>query len=429
MIGTLLTLIVCGSLFILSQAWWRSYLNPVSLGILAWMPALVMLNWPPYFLSPIYIYLNRPVSQYIYIAMAMGFLSFWAGCALVKTLSPTGAFQLSEARRMDINPVVATGLFSLGLAVFLYSYTSSGLADFANLDAQQVAESRLNLHLGLLSFVTILMDIVAIAMFARFLRTGRWAYLLPPTIAIMCYAATLQKSPVAWLAIAYGVVAFLHPRESYRMLLGTLPRRLLVVGFAITLVAGFFAMNQARGLGETQMTGASGPAMEQIYIYSGASAIMNLSVTVDGYLPSEPKLYGAYIGRPILWHVVDRDLFKATRYFGGVNTGTYLLYGWADFRWLGFVITPLLTGAVVMIFLRFAFAGSLLGMVFGAIAIRAVAISAATDVIFDPLTPIILIIAVVACTAMRLTMPRQAAIQVQRGTLSLQQRQRRAPYP
>ncbi|WP_339345909.1 hypothetical protein [uncultured Sphingomonas sp.] len=408
MLGTLMTLIVCAGFFALSQSWWRSYANPVSLGILAWTPALAMLNWPPYFLSPLYIHLNRPLGINIYLAMGMGFLSFWAGCALVKSLSPAHAFDVVDRDPKDISPLVSIILFGVGFAVFLYSYYYSGLADLANLDTQQVAESQLNLHLGVLSFVTMFMDMAAIAMFVLFVRTGRITCLVIPALTILCYVATLQKSPVAWLAIAYGTVALVHPRASYHLLLGTPARRTLVVLFAVLLLVGFFAMNEARGLGEEQMTGASGPLMEQIYIYSGASAIMNLSVTVDGYLPSDPMLYGTYLARNVLWHVVDRDLFGATRYFGGVNTGTYLLYGWADFRWPGFVIAPFLTGAIVMAFIRFALSCRFLGIVFGAVAIRAVALSSATDVIFDPVTPIILIIAAGFALAMRFALPAPA---------------------
>lgn len=416
MLGTLLTLIVCAALLALSQAWWRSYANPVTLGTLAWMPALVMLNWPPYFLSPLYIHLNRPVSVYLYIAMAMALLAFWAGCVLVKTLSPQEAFHVADRDPGDVNVFVAIALFGLGFAVFLYSYLLSGLSDLANLDAQQVAESQLNLHLGVLSFFTLLMDMAAIAMFILFVRTGRVRFLAIPALTIFCYVATLQKSPVAWLAIAYGTVALVHPRSSYRLLLGTPLRRVLVVGMVVILLIGFFVMNQARGIGQEQMTGASGPLMEQIYIYSGASAIMNLSVTIDGYLPSDPMLYGAYLARNVLWHVLDRDIFGATRYFGGVNTGTYLLYGWADFRWLGFVITPFLTGVVVMTFLRFALAGTFLGIVCGAVAIRAVALSSATDVIFDPITPIILVIAASFALAMRL-LPNHRSMAPRMGQL------------
>lgn len=407
MIGTLITLVVCFGLLALSQWWWRSLLNPVSLGILAWTPALVMLNWPPYFLSPLYIQLNRPVSLYVYIAMAVALLSFWAGCSLIKSLSPTHAFDVPRRTTdIDFNPVVAMGLFSVGFLVFVYSYLSSGLADISNLDNQQIAESQYNLHLGLISFLELFMDMAAIAMFAYYIRSKKFKYLIIPIFTVICYSLTLQKSPVVWLVIAYSVSALLQPKASYELLLSTQLRKMTVATVIIGVFVGFFLMNHARGLGDVQMTGASGPVVEQLYIYSGASAIMNLSVTIDGYLPSDPALHGGYLLRPVLWHFIDRDLFSATRYFEGVNTGTYLLYGWADFRWLGFATLPFFTGAAVMLLIRVAMTGSLLGIILGATGFRAVALSVATDVIFDPLTPIILTIAVFACTAMQLAMPK-----------------------
>ena len=87
MIATLLTIAVVIAPLYASQMWWKSHLNPVTIGILAWTPGLIMLNWQPYFLSPIYIHLNRPVAPELYFALAMGFFSFWAGCAAVKALS------------------------------------------------------------------------------------------------------------------------------------------------------------------------------------------------------------------------------------------------------------------------------------------------------------------------------------------------------
>ena len=39
-----------------------------------------------------------------------------------------------------------------------------------------------------------------------------------------------------------------------------------------------FAMNQARGIAVIQMTASSSPILEQIYIYSGAAAILHVPV-------------------------------------------------------------------------------------------------------------------------------------------------------
>lgn len=386
MIGTLLTLAVCLTLFMISRWWWRSHLNPVSLGILAWTPALIMLNFPPYFLSPHYIHLNRAISFNVYLAMGLSFAFFWAGCALVKAISKRNDFDLNPRMELSLNVPRAVLLFSVGLAIFLYGYFHSGLLDLQNLDARQVVEARLNLHLGPVSLLGLFMDIVAIGMFARMLQTQRWIYGILPLIAILCQAATLQKSTFMFLVIAYSFVAALHPRATYRLLWKPLPARIGVIIAVITVGGTLLAMNQARGIAVVPMTAAASPVFEQVYIYSGATAIMNVSVTVDGYMPTDPPAMGLYLLRPITWHLVDRDMLFATRYFEGINAATYMIYGWADFWWLGFVITPFITGVAVMLFIRSALRGSIAGLMLGALAAKAVMLSPSTDVMFDPTT-------------------------------------------
>ncbi len=125
---TLLTLLVCWCLFVVSRLWWKSHLNPVALGVLAWTPALVMLNWPPYFLSPVYIHLNRPIYSLTYVALAIAFLSFWAGCAVVKAVSKPLAFEVVPARlALRADPARMLAVFAVGLGIFLYAYVQSGL--------------------------------------------------------------------------------------------------------------------------------------------------------------------------------------------------------------------------------------------------------------------------------------------------------------
>lgn len=406
MIATLVTLIVCAVLYGLARAWWHSHLNPVSFGILAWVPALVMVNWPPYFLSPLYIHLNRPISALVYYAMAVGFFSFWAGCALVKTLSQPDAFAIVPARAaLHVEWRRLLIVFGIGLAVLIYAYLLSGLLDLSVLDEQQIAESRLRLHLGALSFVILLMDIAAIGFFALFLQSGRWLFCVPTLVALAAYVATLQKSPVVWLLSACLFVGVVHFRASYHIFWRSPARRLGIVAFGAAMFVAFIGMNQARGLAASQLTSASNPVVEQVYIYSGASAIMNVSVTLDGYLPSDDPTMGAFLARPVLWYFLDRDVFESTRYYEGVNAATYLISGWADFRWLGFFITPFLTGIIVMLYIRLGLSGSLFGLIAGAVATRALIFSTATDIIFDPTTMITLALALVASLFARRNQP------------------------
>lgn len=389
MIATLATIAICALLAALTQAWWRSYLNPVTLGVLVWLPGMIMLHWPPFFLSPLYIHLNRPISPLVYIALALGFGAFWAGCAVVKALSKPDAFAIQPLRLNADNSRLFL-VFGLGLALFVYSYLRSGLTDIAYLDEQGVAEARVGLHLGLLSFFILFLDIGATGFFVRFLQTGRWVFAVPMALAMICYGLTLQKSPILQLIAACLVLMALHPRASRYLFWRSTARKAVLAAIGVAVLASLSFMNQARGISVVQMTGASNPVLEQLYIYSGASAIMNVSVTIEGYLPSDPPRFGLYLGRPLLWYVFDRDLFSVARSFEGINTGTYLIYGWADFRWFGFLLMPFLTGVLVMLFLRAGVRGSLVGIMLAVTAARAVVFSSTTDVLFDPTTWILI---------------------------------------
>jgi hypothetical protein len=391
MIVTLITILVCAILFVAARAWWRSYLNPVALGTLVWLPGLIMVNWSPFFLDPRYIYFNRPVTPLIYIALGAAFFSFWAGCAIVKTLSSPDSFALRPGRiRVNTDDRRLFALFAAGLLLFLYSYLRSGLTNLSNLDTREVAEARVSLHLGWLSFLEFFLDIGAIGFFARFLETGKKYLAIPMVIALVCYALTLQKSPVVQLLGACLVLAALHPQASRYLFWRTALHRIVMIALPIVLIAVMIVMNTARGIAVVQMTAASSPIIEQIYIYSGGSAIMNLATTIEGYLPSGDPTLGLYLARPLTWYLVDRSQFVAGAYVEGINASTFLMYAWVDFRWLGFVVTPFLTGVAVMVFLRASLRGGLFQTLLAVTAARTVIFSDATDVVFDQATWIFL---------------------------------------
>jgi hypothetical protein len=411
MFGTIVTLICLAAAFKVSLLWWRSFLNPVAFGILAWTPALVMLNWQPFFVSPLYIQLNRPVSASIYIALVVAFSSFWFGCMTVKALAKSGDFRVNEQLILSrFAPGRGLLLFIIGFLVFSYSYLQSGLTGMSQLDAAGVAESRLALHIGWISFIGLLMDITAIAFFAYFLRTGKWLFVLPIIIALVAYGATLQKSPVVWLGAGCAIASLLQPSASKRLLWHNVAARVIVLTISFLIILAMFWMNDVRGMSAAQLTTSSAAWEEQLFIYSGASAIKNLAVTIDGYLPSDPPALGAYLMRPLFWLFLDMESLQVSRYFEGVNTGTYLIYGWADFRWLGLVLTPFLAGILVMVYLRFATRGELWGLILGAIALRALAISASTDFLFDPTATILIVLALGASWFTRTTEKEEQSV-------------------
>lgn len=397
LLSALLVIVCCAVLARLAWRWWPDALNPIVLGILVWLPAFVMMNWPQFFISPKYIHQNRPFHFSVFLAMGMAFLAFWLGCALVRYLSRPDAFKRHGAGwRTPVSELRLLVLYGIGLAIFIYSYTNSGLSELSTLNEQQVAERRVALHIGPLSFVQIFMDIGAIGFYARCLQTRRWLYLLPLLIAIACYGLTLQKSLIVWMIVAALFVSAVYPRSFYEIFLRRAVTQLFLVVGALAAIILLAATNTARGITAATMTLASSPLLEQAYIYSGATAIKNLSVTLEGYLPSIGPTYGKFLIRPFLWAFTDRSQFESSRYFEGVNAATFLNVAWIDFRWWGFFITPLLTGMVVMLFIRMALTGRLVGLLFGAVAARAVVFTIGTDVIFEPVTWYTLFLIVVA---------------------------------
>lgn len=393
MFGTIITLICLALAFRVSLLWWRSFLNPVAFGLIAWTPALVMLNWQPFFVSPLYIQLNRPVSTNIYVALALAFASFWLGCATIKALAKPGDFVSAESKSFpSIAYPRALALFGLGFLVFSIDFMQSGLSGINQLDAAGIADSRLALHSSRLSFLTMFMDITALIFFASFLRSGRSILLIPIMIALAAYGVTLQKSPIVGLMVGCLAIGLLFPTYALHRLWRPLPMRLTVIFFSLAAVFSMFWINDSRGMSDVQLTTASAPWQEQLFIYSGASAILNLSVTVDGYLPSDPAKLGLYHLRPFLWLFLDMSNLQISRYFEGVNTATFLIYGWGDFRWFGFFISPFLAGSLVMLYIRAGLKGGLFGLILTSIAFRALLFSPSTDYFFEPTVTIFLII-------------------------------------
>jgi hypothetical protein len=207
---------------------------------------------------------------------------------------------------------------------------------------------------------------------------------------------TLQKSRTLFVVVAALLLFMQYPAAAREMILGNRRRKLLAGLMVLLLMAALFVMNALRGIGVVQLTAFESPLAEQAYIYSGATAVLNLSAAMEGHVPSDPPTQGLVLARPITWHLVNRNLLNPTKYFEGINTGTYLVYGWSDFRWFGMVITPFLTGLLVALYLWMSLRKTILGLVLGAIGFQAVVLSVNTDVVFDPTTLILVVIAMLA---------------------------------
>lgn len=373
---------------------WMHRLNPIFIGVIVWAPALVMATLPHEFLSPLYDHLNREIGSTTLVALIAS-LTFFSAGVLCSTavVGKDGWDRILKQNTIQTDDCKLLALYCVGLTVFLYSYLQSGLVDLANLDPEDIASSRLRLHLGPLSFAVFFLDIASIVFFAKMMETRRFIYLLPIAISILCEMATLQKSRVMFQVIAVLYLFLLHPAAARDIAFGTPKRKIITGAVALLCLLALFAMNALRGIGVISLTTFESPWLEQFYIYSGATAILNLSSAIQGHVPSDPPTLGLVLARPISWHLANRDLLNPTKYFEGINAATYLIYPWGDFRWFGFVYTPFLTGLLITIYLWLSLRKTVVGIVLGAIGFEAIVFSVNTDVIFDPTTAILILVA------------------------------------
>lgn len=394
---TALALMTALLALVLARALWRHRLNPITAGVLVWTPAIVLATVPREFISPVYVHLNQNLGLAAVANMVAAYVFFAAGvmCMLAMVGSTDWDRRLAQGR-IQVHDGRMLVLFAFGLAVFVYSFSRSGLSNIAELEAGEVQESQLKLHLGPLSFAVLLLDVASVVFLAKMLETRRAVYGLPALLTVLCQMITLQKSRTLFVVMAAILLFLQYPAAAREMLLGNRKRKLLMATLMALLLAALFAMNALRGIGLVRLTEFESPLAEQAYIYSGATAVLNLSAAIEGHVPNDKPTDGLILARPITWHLVDRALLNPTKYFEGINTGTYLVYGWSDFRWMGAAITPFLTGLLITLYLRISLNKTIAGLVLGAIGFQAVALSVNTDVVFDPTTLILMVIALLA---------------------------------
>ena len=395
---TVISSVICFLAILIGWKIWPHRLNPIVTGALVWTPAIFLATISREFISPIYDHLNHEMGISIYLALVLGFVSFSIGVYVTLLFikrSSWGDVAINR-RKINIHEGRLLILFFVGLGVYLYAILNSGLTDILNLNQVEVSDSRYALHLGTLSFLVIFIDVASVIFFARMLETGRYLYCLPILISIFFHMATLQKSPTLFLVTSIIFVSLIYLREARAILIGTVTRRFVIGLILVMLAILLFLMNSLRGIGSNPMTTFEWPWFEQIYIYSGATAILNLSSAIEGLVPSNPPLYGLILARPISWHFIDRELLDIGLHFQGVNAATYLIYPWGDFRWAGFLITPFLTGVSIIFFYSLALKKTVSGIMLGVIAFKAIIFTPNTDVIFDPTTAIVIFVALIA---------------------------------
>jgi oligosaccharide repeat unit polymerase len=391
--ATVFALVLLLGAFVATRRLWPWRLNPMPLFVLAWTPAIIFTTIQFDFIHATYSLLNNGVGLLTYFTIMFAFIAFCLGVLVARN-----AFGRKWQHRTQATAIAMSNdnrlwqLFAIGLAVFVYSFAQSGLVDQFNLDPEEVFESRLALHLGILSYAVIFLDVTSTVFAAKFMETKRKIYLIPFAVTLICYAATLQKSRMMFITFSAVFIFFLYPRESKEMLFGSFTRKVISLSAVLGIVLLLLLMNAMRGIGLVRYTDFESPATEQIFIYSGATAIINLANAIEGHVTFDPPTYGLVLARPIVWHFIDRDFINPTKYFEGINASTFLIYPWSDFRWFGMILVPFLTGLLITVYFRMALRRTILGLMLGVIGFSAIVYSVNTDVIFDPTTLVILIV-------------------------------------
>ena len=392
--ATVLMLAVLFGAYMATRIFGPRRLNPMSLIVTSWAPALVFTTVPYEIIHPMYLYLNTGVGALTYVSILFAFISFCLGSVVAHLVyrvnSPNHTQFTAAAMSSDIK---LWQLFAIGLAIFVYSFAQSGLVYQLGLDPEEILDSRLALHLGPLSFAVLFLDVTSTVFMAKFMETKRKFYLLPAIITLVSYAATLQKSRVLFIVLSLTFICVLYPREAKELLFGSVTRKIFSVAAVGAVLALLLLMNAIRGIGLVSYTNFESPITEQLFIYSGSTAILNLASAVDERIAIDPPTFGLVLARAITRLFVDPELIHPTKYFGGINSSTFLIYPWSDFRWFGMLITPFLTGFLITVFIRLALKRTILGLMLGSIGFSATIFSVNTDFVFDPTTFIIIIVA------------------------------------
>lgn len=380
--------------------------------LLAWTPALLISAIPFRFTSEYYTVLNRGVSGVTYLVFVLMFLSVAVGSYIAQ-----GA-RSRRQREVPYPHVSIPGLwifFLTGLTVYSLSYTLSGLGATlsGNSDAMAVFASRENFYLGTINHLILLLDLTSVVFFLQYIKKQKLIYLLPVLITIVAYLLTYQKARVAHIFIYLVFVGALYSGAARRAFMGNSVRRIASIGLIVLLGFGLIWTNAQRGINEIDVMTFS-PLVEQLFIYSGAPALLNISATLDGVLPSGEPQFGLTIFRSLIWSFVNRSLLNPTEFFEGINNGTILVYWWHDFRWAGVLLVPFLFGFVTTRMIRAAQSGRIFSLVAGAIACVAVVMSIYTDVISEATTLIFLFLAFVMDFALGSRRRRSARLQMAR---------------
>ena len=369
-----------------ARSFFRYKINaPVVIG-LAWAPALFLSSLGVEFTSSTYQHLSNQNLSLSYIIIFITLISIFIGYA----------FGCRNKLLHNRNVVVSTSSTQLhllffvvfGLKVHIILQSNVLLTFYTLMSPEDVRDLRESLHVGAINHLTLGLNFLAANYFVLFMQSKKQAYLIPVFLVFFAHAATLQKSPVVGFILQMFFVSVFCTGHTLNKNGPKVLRWLAVSVLGLVLVTLFLKSNEIRGIGLQQKTNL-GPINEQLFIYLGGPAILNLSATITDRLPSV-DLYGLLVFQSFAWFSDFRDLFHVTKHFGGINNGTVIVYWWADMGLFGILLHGIILGFVVAK-LQLMAKNSMLLLYMCAMSYQFLAMSIFTEFLYQPTTALIVI--------------------------------------
>jgi oligosaccharide repeat unit polymerase len=358
---------------------------PVVMG-LAWAPALYLSSLGIEFTSPIYQHLSNQNLSLTYVIILISFIFSFLGYALGCRNKPMSRKDFSPNRKLMVLHLLFFVVLSLYAFIILQSNVI--LAWTRIMLPSEVLEQRTNLHIGAINHFTLGLNFLAANYLVFFIQSKKKVYLVPLLLVFIAHIATLQKSAVLGyvLQILFLITLIMPLKSNHRRL--NVSRWLAAVIFGLGLGALLLWTNDIRGIGTNQVTDLH-PISEQLFIYSGGAAILNLSATLTGILPSV-DLSGLLAVQSFAWILGGRDFFFVTRYLEGINNGTAIMYWWADFGLIGIMLHSTILGFVVG-WLQLKARKNMLMLYFSAMSYQFLTMSVFTETLYQPTTVLVVI--------------------------------------
>ena len=358
---------------------------PVVIG-LSWAPALYLSSLGVEFTSSTYQHLSNQNLSLSYIIIFITFISIFIGYA----------FGCRNKLLYNENVVVSASSSMLhvlffavfGLKVHIILQSNVLLTFYTLMSPEDVRDLRESLHVGAINHLTLGLNFLAANYFVLFMQSKKKAYLIPVLLVFFAHAATLQKSPVMGFILQMFFVNILYTGHTLNKNGLKVLRWLAVSVLGLVLVTLFLKSNEIRGIGLQQKTNLD-PINEQLFIYLGGPAILNLSATLTDRLPSV-DLYGLLVFQSFAWLSDFRDLFHVTKYFGGINNGTVIVYWWADMSLFGILLHGMILGLIVGK-LQLVAKNNMLLLYLCAMSYQFLAMSIFTEFLYQPTTALIVI--------------------------------------